>query len=126
MAISANRPRVSKPRIPPLRDLVDLQMLQRIQDWFAATTGLTTRLRDDQGEPVTQTSGLTRFCRLLGSSQEGIAGCLRSHEHAIAALQASDEPVRYNCYAQLLQIALVAADRAGLTSAAHLMAKRSA
>jgi hypothetical protein len=28
--------------------------------------------------------------------------------------------------AQLLQIALVAADRAGLTSAAHLMAKRSA
>jgi len=93
------------PPIPPLRELVDLQVLQQIQDWFAATTGLTTRIRDDQGLPVTHTSSLTDFCRLLTSSECGVAGCLRSHEHALAALHNSDEPIRYDCHADLLQIA---------------------
>ncbi len=92
-------------KVPPLRDLVDVALLQQIQDWFAATTGLTTRIRDTAGTPITETSGLTEFCQLVTSTDCGVRGCLRSHEHAVAALRESEGPVRYDCHAHLIQMA---------------------
>ena len=91
--------------VPPLDELVDVRLLQQIQDWFAATTGLTTRIRDTSGNPITGISGLTEYCRLITGTSCGVAGCLQSHEFAVAALRDSDEPVRYDCHAHLLQIA---------------------
>lgn len=106
MPDSVTKPRRTEAlRIPPLRELVDVDVLQQIQDWFAATTGLTTRIRDDEGRPITRISGMTEFCRLIADSDAGVAGCLRSHEHAIAELQKTDECVCYDCHADLIQIA---------------------
>ncbi|MGD8239463.1 MAG: PocR ligand-binding domain-containing protein [Armatimonadota bacterium] len=84
---------------------MDVEILQRIQDWFAATTGLTTRVRDTSGRPITQVSGLTEFCSLITGAELGKECCRQSHEYAMRALRASDEPVRYDCHAGLLQIA---------------------
>ncbi|MFQ5808746.1 MAG: PocR ligand-binding domain-containing protein, partial [Armatimonadota bacterium] len=91
--------------VPRLEELIDVDILQRIQDWFAATTGLTTRVRDTSGRPITQVSGLTEFCSLITGTESGSECCRQSHEYAMRALRASDEPVRYDCHAGLLQIA---------------------
>lgn len=93
------------PSVPSLEELVDVDILQRIQDWFAATTGLTTRVRDTAGRPVTQVSGMTQFCELITENELGRECCRESHRYAITALRDSDEPVRYDCHAGLLQIA---------------------
>ncbi len=99
------REEVGRPLVPPLEELIDATILQRIQDWFAATTGLTTRVRDVSGRPVTQVSGMTAFCDLVTSVESGRECCRRSHEYAVQALQDSDESVRYDCHAGMLQIA---------------------
>ena len=91
--------------MPSLRELVDVKILQRIQDWFAATTGLATRIRDAEGRPITQTSGMTSYCSLIAGTAEGARGCGLSHRDAIARLRGSDTPVRYDCHAGLIQIA---------------------
>ncbi|MFQ6097758.1 MAG: PocR ligand-binding domain-containing protein, partial [Armatimonadota bacterium] len=92
-------------RIPPLRELVDVEILQRIQDWFAATTGLATRIRDVDGSPITKISGMTTYCSLIAGTDEGARGCSRAHRDAMKLLQESDEPVRYDCHGGLIQIA---------------------
>ncbi|HOA27687.1 MAG TPA: PocR ligand-binding domain-containing protein, partial [Arachnia sp.] len=48
-----------------LRDLVDLEKLQRIQDEFAADTGLAMITVDSTGAPVTEASQFSQLCQFL-------------------------------------------------------------
>lgn len=48
------------------RDLFDLTATQRLEDEFSAATGVSGVIVDPQGIPLTNPSGLSGFCRVLG------------------------------------------------------------
>ena len=45
-----------------LTDLLDVQVLQQIQDSFSRFTGMAANTTDENGIPVTNSSGFTHFC----------------------------------------------------------------
>jgi len=61
-----------------LRELVDLDELQSIQDEFAKTVGTSSVIFTPEGEPLTQFSNPTGFCSLIQSTEEGRRRCFQS------------------------------------------------
>ena len=92
---------------PRLVDLIDLGTLQAIQNGFSELAGMATSIRDEQGRLVTQPSGSSRFCDLVGGPLHDNEAC-RISNYAAAAAAASEgrsAPVRYVCHAGLMQFA---------------------
>ncbi len=90
---------------PRLEDLFDVAVLEQIQDWFAATANLTTRVRGIDGRPVTRASHLPRFCQLINQCQAGRGLCTDSSRDPIRRVAATGKPVKYQCHAGLTQFA---------------------
>ncbi len=88
-----------------LKDLVDISIIQRLQDWFAATTGISVSLRDSNGELITTPSSRTRYCAIINASDEGRRRCCASNARAASKAAESRQPVKYVCHAGLTQIA---------------------
>ena len=91
--------------VPRLEDLFDVGVLEQIQDWFAGTAHLTTRVRGMDGRPVTRASNLPRFCQLVGGCRRGRELCDRSSRGPLQQLAATRQPVEYVCHAGLTQFA---------------------
>jgi phosphoserine phosphatase RsbU/P len=99
-------PRPSYDRLR-LVDLIDLKTLQSIQDGFSQLARTAASIRDAEGQLVTQPSGSSRFCDLLGGPQHRNEACNLSNYAAAAAAAAEgrDVPVKYVCHAYLTQFA---------------------
>lgn len=64
-----------------LTDLIDLDVLQRIQDSFAAATGVASVITSPKGHPITRPSRFCRLCRdIIRTTERGLANCCRSDE----------------------------------------------
>ena len=61
-----------------LKELVDLNELQAIQDGFAKTVDTSSVIFSPEGEPLTQFSNPTGFCSLIQSTKEGKQRCFLS------------------------------------------------
>ncbi len=61
-----------------LKELVDLDELQSIQDSFANTVGTSSVIFSPEGEPLTGFSNPTGFCSLIQSTEEGRRRCFHS------------------------------------------------
>ena len=59
-----------------LNHLVNVEVLQEIQDRFAAAVGLAVIIANEHGEPITTPSNFTNFCSKLRSSKEGLQCCV--------------------------------------------------
>ncbi len=60
-------------------ELFRLPDIQRIQDEFAAATGVASIITRPDGSPITQPSGFTRFCReIVRKTRLGCANCYKS------------------------------------------------
>ncbi|MCC7495081.1 MAG: PAS domain S-box protein [Fimbriimonadaceae bacterium] len=66
-----------------LRDLFDVAVIQRIQDVFAAATGVASVITDPSGQPITQPSN---FCRLCAEVIRGTAAGRRNCFHSDAVM----------------------------------------
>lgn len=56
--------------------LFDVEEIQRIQDQFAAATGVASLITTPEGIPITKPSNFTRFCRdIVRKSSKGLANC---------------------------------------------------
>ncbi len=88
-----------------LRDLIDIRVLQQVQDWFSATTGIPAVIRDADGAMITRPSGGSPFCALIAGSEKGRNWCARSHREAAAQFRKCDSPTKYTCHAGLTQFA---------------------
>lgn len=89
-----------------LKDLVDLNLLQKFQDDFANSFGIASITLDENGNPLTRGSNLTDFCMKYthGSS----IGDKRCAECDLAGLKRSVETgkaVHYTCHAGLIDFA---------------------
>lgn len=94
------------PRSIKLTDVIDINFLQRFQDDFATGVGLASVTVDLDGNPVTDPSSYTRFCRdFTHSTERGDQRCAISHRKGGEEAARTGKPVVYECHAGLIDFA---------------------
>jgi sigma-B regulation protein RsbU (phosphoserine phosphatase) len=88
-----------------LGDLVDVDVLQRVQDGFGETTGISVVVRDLQGRRVTRPTCQNAFCRLVNTTEAGEKSCRESNKRAVIRAAREHRVVKYVCHAGLAQYA---------------------
>ncbi|HEY4786768.1 MAG TPA: PocR ligand-binding domain-containing protein, partial [Bacteroidales bacterium] len=61
-----------------IKDLFDLEQLQKIQDSFAISNNIASIITDTEGIPITRPSNFNKICKFIRSSQTGRALCYNS------------------------------------------------
>ena len=88
-----------------LTDLFDVDMLQQIQDAFAAMTGCAAQITDANGKPVTRGSNYTAFCRHTRNSPIGCMRCEQCDKNGADLALRSGTSITYFCHAGLMDFA---------------------
>ena len=92
--------------IVKLKDVIDIDFLQRFQDDFAKGVGLASVTVDPDGTPITNPSSYTRFCMDYTHSTEcGDKRCAESHRKGGEEAARTGKPVIYECHAGLIDFA---------------------
>ncbi len=96
--------------VPPLEDLhirslIDINAMQRIQDTFAKAMGVAAVTVDRSGTPVTRNSNFQPICRLIRSTPDGLARCMKSDAQGGMTAYCSDKPEAYVCMGGLVDVA---------------------
>jgi PAS domain S-box-containing protein len=82
-----------------LKELVDFDELQSIQNSFAKTVGTSSVIFSPEGEPLTRFSNPTSFCSLIQTTEEGRRRCFLSFmEMSRKALELKESNILY-CFA---------------------------
>ncbi len=89
-----------------LTDLIDVATLQRIQDAFAALTGMASLTTDANGIPVTKGSNFTDFCmEYVRKTDLGYSRCAKCDRYGARATWGAGKPTHYYCHAGLIDYA---------------------
>lgn len=89
-----------------LTDLIDVEVLQRMQDAFAALTGMASLTTDVNGAPVTKGSNFTEFCTgYTRNTSIGRMRCEQCDKIGAHATWEKGEPTTYYCHAGLIDYA---------------------
>ncbi len=88
-----------------LVEIINIKKLQEIQDKFTEVTGLGAVITDVDGNPVTEPSNFTDFCKLIRSCPEGYKKCIASDAAGGQKGRITGEAVFYNCPAGLTDLA---------------------
>ena len=88
-----------------LKDVIDIDVLQKIQDAFAKATGMAALSVDLDG-PVTELSNGTEFCMELNRKcEEGARRCNRCDLEGGSKANKTKKPAIYYCHAGLMDFA---------------------
>ncbi|MGP8323926.1 MAG: PAS domain S-box protein [Methanosarcinaceae archaeon] len=82
-----------------LRELIDVDELQSIQDSFAGAVGISSVILSPEGEPLTKFTNPTGFCSLIQSTEKGKERCFRSFFEMGKTALLSKEPEIFYCFA---------------------------
>ncbi|MBD5103373.1 MAG: response regulator [Ruminococcaceae bacterium] len=90
-----------------LKDLIEIEMLQRIQDAFADMTGMAVVTVDENGVPVTKASNFTDFCnKYTRMTETGRRRCEECDiKGAARGLETGEKRPYYYCHAGLVDFA---------------------
>ena len=89
-----------------LAELVDVDVLQRIQNAFAAFTGMASITTDADGIPVTKGSNFTDFCmKYTRNTSIGRKRCEKCDKFGAQATWESGKATTYYCHAGLIDYA---------------------
>lgn len=89
-----------------LKDVINLDFLQQFQDDFAKGVGLASVTVDTEGNPLTNPSSYTRFCKnFTHSTTTGDKRCAESHRKGGEEAARTGRPVVYECHAGLIDFA---------------------
>ncbi len=89
-----------------LRDVLDLELLQRFQDNFAESMDIASVTVDMNGDPVTKPSSYTSFCMdYTHSTKTGDDRCAQSHKLGGEEAARTGRPYIYKCHAGLIDFA---------------------
>ena len=89
-----------------IKDVVDIDLLQKFQDNFASSMNIGSVTVDKNGKPVTKPSNYTNFCiNLTQSTQKGIERCAASHKKGGEEAARTGRPYVYTCHAGLIDFA---------------------
>jgi ligand-binding sensor protein/anti-anti-sigma regulatory factor len=90
-----------------LTDLVDVEVLQKIQDQLGTATDITAATVDLEGEPITVHSTPRRIClEVIRSVKEGREGCRQSDLSGGQQAFETRQPAIYRCHAGLVDFAV--------------------
>ncbi len=84
---------------PSLRELIDIDELQSIQDSFARAVGISSVIFSPECEPLTRFTNPTGFCSLIQSTEKGKERCFRSFMEMGKIALGSEEPEICYCFA---------------------------
>ncbi len=89
-----------------LRDFIDIDILQEIQDKFAEATGFAAVTVDFKGNPVTKYSNFSKFCKLIRKNRKCEEACQQSDAHGGLEAARTGEPYIYKCHTGLIDFAV--------------------
>lgn len=86
-----------------ITDLVDADVLQRIQDAFSRMTGMASLTTDADGKPVTKGTNFTDFCmKYTRGSKVGCVRCQQCDKFGAETTMGSGHAATYYCHAGLI------------------------
>jgi ligand-binding sensor protein len=88
-----------------LKDVVDINLLQKFQDNFAIGMNIASVTVDKNGDPVTKPSSYTKFCNFTHSTNKGDSRCAESHKKGGEEAARTGKPYIYKCHAGLIDFA---------------------
>ncbi|WMJ86718.1 PocR ligand-binding domain-containing protein [Anaerocolumna sp. MB42-C2] len=89
-----------------LKDVLDIDLLQKFQDNFAESMDIASVTVDVNGEPVTKPSSYTSFCiDYTHSTKTGDDRCALSHKKGGEEAARTGKPYIYKCHAGLIDFA---------------------
>lgn len=89
-----------------LKDVLDIETLQRFQDNFAKSMDVGSVTVDMDGNPVTKPSCYASFCMdYTHSTKEGDTRCAMSHKRGGEEAARTGRPYVYTCHAGLIDFA---------------------
>ncbi|EFG90162.1 hypothetical protein CLCAR_0368 [Clostridium carboxidivorans P7] len=89
-----------------VKDVIDIDLLQRFQDNFAESMDIASITVDINGKPVTKPSSYTDFClKFTQSTKIGDARCAESHRRGGEEAARTGRPYVYTCHAGLIDFA---------------------
>ena len=89
-----------------ITDILDLEYLQKFQDFFAKSLGVASTTVDMEGKPIVEPSEFTRFCmELTRGSEEGARRCELCDRDAGIESDRTGKPYVYECHAGLVDFA---------------------
>ncbi len=89
-----------------IKDVIDIELLQKFQDDFAIGINCASVTVDKEGEPVTKPSSYTNFCnKFIHQSKEGDKRCAVSHNRMGAEALKNRKPYIGRCHAGLIDFA---------------------
>jgi LytS/YehU family sensor histidine kinase len=88
-----------------IEDVVDISVLQQIQDTFARAMDVAAVTVDRNGKPITRESNFRPICKMIRSTQEGLARCMKCDADGSMLAYQQGEPQKYLCYGGLMDAA---------------------
>lgn len=89
-----------------IKDIIDINLLQKFQDDFAFAMNCASVTVDKDGVPVTKPSSYTRFCdKFIHSTKKGDDRCAASHTRMGAEAARTGKPFIGPCHAGLIDFA---------------------
>ncbi len=89
-----------------LKDVLDINLLQKFQDNFAESMDIASVTVDVNGDPVTKPSSYTSFCiDYTHSTKTGDDRCALSHKRGGEEAARTGKPYIYKCHAGLIDFA---------------------
>jgi len=105
--LGASEPFSFLPRIPSLRELVDLDELQALQDALAEASGLSLTLTGPEGYAVTRPSNLSPLCQQIRKTDKGRRHCLKSERAMVQQAKSLSEPALLPCQNAGIQLVCI-------------------
>lgn len=89
-----------------LQEVIDINLLQKVQESFSNATGLAAVTVDFRGNPITKYSNFSSFCTLMRKDVQFVDSCLKCD--AFGGLEAArrETPYIYRCHSGLLDFAV--------------------
>lgn len=89
-----------------IKDVIDINLLQKFQDNFAEGMNISSITVDKNGNPVTNPSSYTNFCiDFIHSTHIGDSRCAESHRKGGEEATRIGKPYIYTCHAGLIDFA---------------------
>ncbi len=80
-----------------LKDIFDIDELQKLQDAFAISNNIAATITDASGNPITKPSNHTTVCKIIRNTSKGFNNCVRSGKRLGKLSSEMKKPVYRQC-----------------------------
>lgn len=89
-----------------IKDFIDIEILQDIQDQFSIATGIASVTVDQKGKPITVRSNFSHFCSIVRGNEETKKKCHQCDAHGGLQATIAGNPHLYKCHMGIIDFAV--------------------